>query len=360
MNSWQNRISRYFRLGSAQSAYWHRIRATIVSTFLVIAGNMLFGLLHFLTEPGIYGGLYSYFAAAVNIIPLIFIYYRRYYVAKLILSLLFIINTFLFTYVLYSPALWNYLFFILVPPFCNMIFEIKERITKWVLSLFATGLMLFCVFFPSDFHLIDISSFDEILTNAGILLSIMVVISASIAVILSDLEQSEAQLLLLTQTDPLTGLYNRIAFDQRLHAFHAERAGMHGVYSIIFIDVNKFKSINDLYGHMVGDKVLVAIAKVLRHNTRDQDMVIRFGGDEFIMFLPHAPSSEAGIIAQRISDKVAKNVSERCGFKVSVSMGISEGLLNRGKDNIIEQSIIRADKALYQAKRRKEALFIAK
>ncbi len=350
MRSLKQNINYYFKLEDSRSTYWHRIRVTVVSIFLVIIGNGVFGVLHFLTEPKIYGGIYSYFVVVINLIPLMLIYYRYYYLGKLIATMLYIINTFLFTYILYAPTLWNYLFFMLVPPFANMIFEINQRATKWVLSLIAVCLMLFCAFYPNTQYVIEISQNDEIITNAFILLCLVIVISASIAVILSDLEYSERRLVVLATTDSLTGLYNRHAFDEKVSRFHQQEGHYKSCYSFIFIDVNKFKIINDTYGHRAGDQVLVEIANVLKTNLRENDIATRFGGDEFILFLPFTKAADASLVAKRVTAAVRDVVSKICGFDVSISTGVAEGTLDEKDKSIIDHVISKADKALYEAK----------
>lgn len=345
----ENWLDKRFRLETVRTSYWHRIRVTLVSVLLVIAGNSIFGLLHFITEKTPIGGIYSYCAVLSYLLPLGLLYFRYYYLAKVILGLLFIINTFIFTYLLYQPELLNYLFFIVVPPFCNMIFAINERKTKWLLSLSSIALMVYCITFPHENYLIELSPQDQMATNIAILLTVMVVIATTIAVILADLEYSEKQLIKMATIDELTGLYNRAAFHEHLRNFmtHNDKAVK---FSLMFIDVDKFKLINDTYGHAVGDRVLHRLGQILQAQTRSSDIVSRFGGDEFVIFLPKALGEQALVVGERI--KKAINHVEILGVdkKISVSIGISECAVGEDPEQLISQVLKNADKATYQSK----------
>ena len=151
-------------------------------------------------------------------------------------------------------------------------------------------------------------------------------------------------------TDSLTALYNRRYFTE-----HAERefyrAKRHlRIVSLISIDIDHFKNINDGYGHPAGDKVLISVAKCLLPCIRQEDILARIGGEEFSILLPETTLQSANIVAERIRLNQSKLsiVGEWKGeIKLTVSIGVT---CIRFEDNTFDDFFSRADKALYQAK----------
>lgn len=155
------------------------------------------------------------------------------------------------------------------------------------------------------------------------------------------------QLKLLAGTDPLTGLLNRRAFDEKLGAeiLDAQRHG--NPLAILFFDVDHFKRINDGYGHAAGDKVLAEIAKCLRYGLRGTDLLARFGGEEFVAVLNDAGPGQAGALAETLREAVSRLRFEAVPQGITISVGIAS--LDRG--DTAEDLLARADKALFTAKR---------
>jgi diguanylate cyclase (GGDEF)-like protein len=154
----------------------------------------------------------------------------------------------------------------------------------------------------------------------------------------------------LTIEDPLTGLYNsRHLFDQLEEEIKRAVRYLHSI-SLMFIDVDNFKSINDTYGHMIGDKILSLSGKMIKSCLRANDTAYRFAGDEFTIMLPETNLSEARIVADRILAKFAHNsltIDEKEITKFTLSIGLSEYQRNEG----IEQFLHRADVTMYEAKK---------
>ena len=140
--------------------------------------------------------------------------------------------------------------------------------------------------------------------------------------------------------DPLTSLWNR----RRLQLFlemlipSAKRSGK--PFSIILMDIDHFKAFNDRNGHNAGDRLLVVIAEILKQCAREQDLVVRYGGEEFMIVLPSTQLEDARIVAQRISASV----------RASTDVTLSAGLEEYSHSMDIETLVQRADKALYAAK----------
>jgi diguanylate cyclase (GGDEF)-like protein len=160
----------------------------------------------------------------------------------------------------------------------------------------------------------------------------------------------------------LTGLPNRVLFKDRLEHGIAQ-ATRHGwILAVMFVDMDNFKSINDSYGHQAGDAVLQAVAMRLKHNTRNEDTVSRYGGDEFTYML--TPLDAQKDIA-KIASKILKAVQVPCEVRVSdvivnLCPGASIGISVFPKDGSTAASLIkRADDAMYVAKEHKSGFAFA-
>ncbi|MEW6569377.1 MAG: diguanylate cyclase [Chloroflexota bacterium] len=149
----------------------------------------------------------------------------------------------------------------------------------------------------------------------------------------------------LAVTDPLTGLFNRRKLDEALEV-EMERSRRYGrSLSMVMLDVDKLKAINDTHGHPVGDAVLQAIAQAMRHSVRRVDYPTRLGGDEFLVLLPEADLREAARVAGRIFNQVASLQMD--GVQVSMSAGVAQW---RPAYALPEDFLRAVDQALYQAK----------
>lgn len=168
---------------------------------------------------------------------------------------------------------------------------------------------------------------------------------------LQELEQANKRLEVISTTDALTTIYNRGHFETRLEAEYKRAIRHQHQLSIILCDVDHFKSINDNYGHKVGDECLKLIASIFKNRiTRSGDIVARFGGEEFIVLLVDTPMSRAAHIAETLRLEV-RNQQFKAGSKaidLTASFGVAE--LNNSCLAAAEQIVSHADIALYQAK----------
>ncbi len=164
-----------------------------------------------------------------------------------------------------------------------------------------------------------------------------------------ELEQKNAQLEEMAATDPLTHLYNRRYFSRVLEQMFAESQRHSQDLACVMIDLDQYKKLNDTYGHQVGDELLVCAGKVISANMRRMDVGARYGGDEFVLLLPHTSSAEAAGAAGRIGEqfRTESAVILKNGAGVTMSIGIAtqaQGIINA------EQLVAQADAALYRAK----------
>jgi diguanylate cyclase (GGDEF)-like protein len=155
----------------------------------------------------------------------------------------------------------------------------------------------------------------------------------------------------LATVDSLTGLLNRNALQKILEREHA-RAQRHGrPYSVLLLDIDNFKSVNDTYGHAVGDRALVAVAHIAQRSLREGDWVGRWGGDELLCLLPDADDEKATAIAERVRAQVVEQPirADDCLIPISISIGLAQ--YPQAGDRV-EKVLTGADAALYGAKRR--------
>lgn len=166
-----------------------------------------------------------------------------------------------------------------------------------------------------------------------------------------ELSQSNSHLLKQSMTDGLTGLANRFALDQELSKLDCHHSKQRRPYSIVMLDIDRFKLLNDNYGHSVGDQVLKSVGEALAQSARATDFVARYGGEEFTVLLPNCHQSQAIDVAERFRKAVGS-----CGIElenktlfVTASAGVaSSSTLGQGQDNALVLKW--ADMALYEAK----------
>lgn len=167
-------------------------------------------------------------------------------------------------------------------------------------------------------------------------------------VLLSQWRKREKNVEWLSKTDPLTGLYNRRTIHDHLMALASTRRTKQQLHAVILLDLDHFKQINDKYGHAVGDDVLKLAAATLQDNIRQEDMVGRFGGEEFIVILNDTSLEQTQNIAERCRTELMKSkLSTSPGLTITASFGIA--CFSSGESNI-DQILKQADDALYEAK----------
>jgi two-component system, cell cycle response regulator len=183
-----------------------------------------------------------------------------------------------------------------------------------------------------------------------------VVVKAAVAAIkraqaLESTREDNRRLEALATTDPLTRLLNRRALLERL-SIEVDRAHRYGSsLSLLLLDIDHFKAINDTAGHLVGDGVLRQLGELLAYSVRTADVVARYGGEEFVVILPET-SSEGGVIfAERLRDTVERHafdVSNDEPLHLTASIGVATFPSPRVEST--EDLFARADEALYRAK----------
>ena len=157
------------------------------------------------------------------------------------------------------------------------------------------------------------------------------------------LHRSNLRLEHLLLHDSMTGLLNRTAFFDLFEADHRSRAG-----TVLMLDIDSFKSINDTYGHQVGDSVIRLVTDVMSETARPFGLVARLGGEEFAMFFPEMPIAKGLDLAETIRRSIETRPLEAGPGTISCTISIGVGY--RQHDEPIDAALNRADKALYRAK----------
>jgi diguanylate cyclase (GGDEF)-like protein len=238
-----------------------------------------------------------------------------------------------------------------------------DAFEHWVVLSLIVGFVSQAAFMSNSFHLYD-TMFDmaHLLKKAsyicvltGLLVSIVHVLMQAerdrkaLDELNAELIRKRATAEELARTDPLTGLNNRRAFHD-LASVIVEQSRRHDrSYSLVVLDVDYFKRVNDTHGHGFGDKVLVKVAQIIADQARRSDVSARIGGEEFALIMPDTQSGEAARLAERLRRAIEDLViaSQQGRLRITASFGVAE----RGHGNEPLDSVIRrADKALYFAK----------
>jgi len=148
--------------------------------------------------------------------------------------------------------------------------------------------------------------------------------------------------------DALTGLANRRSAEERLEAAHADALRHHEPLSVLVLDLDHFKRINDRHGHAAGDHVLQAVGRILHQELRGGDFGARYGGEEFLVLLPHCAGEQALEIAERIRERIATMRVQVDGKVLRITVSIGAASLVAGES--VATLLVRGDAALYAAK----------
>jgi diguanylate cyclase (GGDEF)-like protein len=187
---------------------------------------------------------------------------------------------------------------------------------------------------------------------AGFVVAATAALASTVAFLLMHKERADAQALRLATLDPLTAAYNRRTFNEiaEREMSRARRAGQ--PLSIIMLDIDHFRAVNEEHGHRAGDQVLQKVGEILRLSLRKEDMLVRFGGEEFLVWLPDVAGPGAVVVAGRLRKSLAAHEIEVGTHKIAltVSAGVA-ARLDEGPESV-DRLVARSEEALMLAKRR--------
>jgi diguanylate cyclase (GGDEF)-like protein len=167
-------------------------------------------------------------------------------------------------------------------------------------------------------------------------------LAAQLAAAYDEIRQQSNNLMTFTEvrTDPLTGVSNRRALDETLESMFAMMHRYEQPFSLVIVDIDYFKQLNDEQGHLYGDRMLKAVARLLDDNVRDTDMVTRYGGEEFVIVMPQTTLDGATIFSERLRRRV----------EAQLPLTVSGGVAAASEGDNAQTLLARADAALYSAK----------
>lgn len=163
------------------------------------------------------------------------------------------------------------------------------------------------------------------------------------------LEQQKSELEALATQDSLTGLFNRREFIRRAEYETVRARRQLSPLSLVTMDLDQFKSINDRFGHSAGDAVLRQVAEIMTHSVRQTDIIARYGGEEFVLLLPDTTKAEALHMSERLRQKLASTPTPSLGISVTASIGVACPPVFSALN--LEDLLEHADQAMYKAKR---------
>jgi diguanylate cyclase (GGDEF)-like protein len=242
------------------------------------------------------------------------------------------------------------LYFIITAPIAFILFEARDRTLR--LALAASSLVFYFIaeLVPS---LALAGELEPSLYRAIVLANIAVVSLVILliqAAFLNEIDRRELALQLLARTDQLTGLLNRRALLECSEAQVSQSARHAQPLTVLMIDIDHFKRINDEHGHVAGDRTLVEVADAMRQIMRLEDQLGRFDGEEFVALLPLTNSVAARSMAEKLRERVAAlSVALEGGVVIQCTVSLGLASLRPGETSI-DPVLSRADLAMYQAK----------
>ena len=171
---------------------------------------------------------------------------------------------------------------------------------------------------------------------------------------ISELKEAERRLEHLARRDPLTGVYNRHALTEIIEQEVRRSKRYRHPVGLLMIDVNRFKEVNDRFGHAMGDRVLIAVSEILCNQIRESDIVVRYGGDEFLVVLLQT-NGETDIVARRIVEEVDLRNETNPLLEFPVTLAIGAAHWDPETDDSIEAVLAHADRLMYEDKAREAA-----
>ncbi len=244
-----------------------------------------------------------------------------------------------------------HLYYYLVPVGSFLLFDSKEKIEKYLLSAVAVLLYLYCQnTFNLNPMLVISEEANQIIFQSVMLGSMLILVSVMVT-FNRYIETNEDYLKYQAFTDPLTGVANRNAFYEKSSEVFEQHQNGQVPFSLVIMDLDHFKSINDNYGHLTGDLCLTEVCRVIKQHCRSQDLFARVGGEEFALVLPNTRLEDAKRIAERMRIAIEEHVillDDASTIQCTASFGLST---KSSAGDTLRSIIKRADAALYKAKK---------
>lgn len=293
-----------------------------------------------------YAALIVFGHALLYLSTLLFIKSNLIFIGKHFLTINFLSEIAVHAFYLFPASCYFQIYFLVGLPLIYMLFSREQINARVTYSLIAAGLLFSSEFAFQDWHYMHqlTDAHQNLMKNLN-LVSSFIVLMVAIYLFANLMEQAELTARQKSNTDFLTGLYNRRRFmalaNQILELSNRNKT----TFSLVFIDLDHFKQVNDVHGHDIGDKVLQIIASVLKENIRKTDILSRFGGEEFVVLFSNTNAEYAMAKAEVIRLAIA-NKPMPIPSAITASFGITEFTQHDSLKDLLK----RADDALYEAK----------
>ncbi|MFT5220136.1 MAG: diguanylate cyclase (GGDEF)-like protein [Planctomycetota bacterium] len=303
----------------------------------------------FLFELGyFYGGVVNLIFSAVYLTTFLFYVVDRVNIGKHFLSIIFLIHITLQSTYLFPKESFFQLHLLIAIPLVFMLFDANDKHARRIYSILVI-LLLAIIQLRTD-HTIRPFNFltdDITLTRNYNIFSSFVLLSLSALIYFRFNEKQVDETLNLAATDPLTGLQNRRGFFPLANQLYRRAKRENIPLSLLYIDIDHFKQINDQFGHLAGDQSLAGIASSLQQRSRESDVLARLGGDEFVLLMPNTNLDSATQLAGEVQQSIPIRFQAEQGRDLTLCIGVAQ--LN-DQDKGVEDLLQRADQALYRAK----------
>ena len=328
----------------------NKVKATNVVALITVVISALYTLNYiFILDEPIVAFINSIFVLAYAI-GLLFNKYHAHKASKVWFFSVLMVHLMVCSNIYVTNKAGFHIYFFLVPTGAFLLFELKDKFEKIALSFIAILLFFYCENTINPTPLIALSDEMNHILYQSVFFFIMLEVIFVLTLFANEIETNEVKLTKQATTDSLTNIFNRHYFFEQANFTLAMSNKLKRPFSILLLDFDDFKKINDNYGHHIGDLSLIETSKQIQNHCRSQDCFARVGGDEFVIALADTTIQEANKIAERIQKSINQHTihtPEYHPFQCKVSIGISS---KSNEDDELKSLMIHADKALYSAK----------
>ncbi len=345
-------LSRFYEIGTQNQSHSNanKIRITnIIGLFTTVVSGLYTLTYFFVLDHFVVASINLAFTIAYAL-TLTFNRFHAFRGSKIWFFSVLMVHLFVCTNIYVTNASGFHLYYFLVPTGVYLLFALNERVEKLTLSSIAVVLFFYCENTLNTDPLILLTDELNNLIYQSVIFVNMIEVMLVMTLFTNEIESNEAKLTKQATTDALTGIDNRHSFFERGSLVYNTAVELNRPCTIMLMDFDHFKSINDKYGHFVGDVCLVEVCKLVKENCREADIFARIGGEEFALIFPDTTLSEANLVAEKLRDTIEMHpihITEANSLNCTVSMGLAAKQSNN--DNLNEL-LVRADKALYIAK----------
>lgn len=335
-------------LSSSQQA--SKINITNVVSYFTCAVALFYTLYFWLT-------LAQPFIAAINLIfvvaygaGILFSKYHYYRTAKLWFFAVLMVHVFILTTQIFTANTGFHFYYLLLPSGVFLLLDEDETFAKMLIMALGLTLFFICHNYPSQ-PLVVLSAQAEKLIFASTVIIIMSEIYFVMSIFSKAMSRHEQDLREMATIDPLTGINNRRTFMTVGDEMFAYAQRYQKDFSVVLLDIDFFKKINDQYGHLIGDNTLKKVANLLKVKLRNSDVLARYGGEEFVILLPDTDKKSAKELAESLRKAVellSIEINTLQTINCTISLGIAD---NEHGFSSLTELVNCADQALYRAKK---------